>query len=74
MSCALTGNGEVFRLAPPVVFWWVWVAFAVANFADFAIEGASARFLAVVTAILVAVTGLAYVLALRPRVDRKSVV
>jgi len=61
-------NREVFRLAPPVIFWWVWVAFAVANVADFAIQGASARFAVVVSAILVAVTGLAYALALRPRV------
>ena len=44
------------------------MAFAVANIADFAIQGASARFAVVVTAILVAVTGLAYVLALRPKV------
>jgi hypothetical protein len=61
-------NREVFRLAPPLIFWWVWVAFAVANVADFAIQGASARFAIVVSAILVAITGLAYVLALRPRV------
>jgi len=46
----------------------VWVAFAVANVADFAIEGAPARFAIVVSAILVTITGLAYVLALRPRV------
>jgi len=59
---------EVFRLAPPVIFWWVWLAFAVANVADFAIQGASARFAIVVSAILVTVTGLAYALALRPRV------
>jgi hypothetical protein len=61
-------NREVFRLAPPLIFWWVWVAFAVANVADFAIQGASARFAIVVSAILVTITGLAYVLALRPRV------
>ena len=61
-------NREVFRLAPPLILWWVWVAFAVANVADFAIEGAPARFAIVVSAILVAITGLAYVLALRPRV------
>ena len=61
-------NREVFRLAPPVVLWWVWVAFAVANVADFAIQGAPARFAIVVSAILVTITGLAYVLALRPRV------
>lgn len=59
---------EVFRLAPPLVLWWVWVAFAVANVADFAIEGAAARFAVVVSAILVTITGLAYALALRPRV------
>jgi Bacterial PH domain len=62
------GNREVFRLAPPLILWWVWVAFAVANVADLAIEGASARFAIVVPAILVTITGLAYALALRPRV------
>jgi hypothetical protein len=61
-------NREVFRLAPPLILWWVWVAFAVANVVDFAIEGAQARFAIVVSAILVALTGLAYALALRPRV------
>ncbi len=61
-------NREVFRLAPPLILWWVWVAFAVANVADFAIEGAPARFAIVVSAILVTITGLAYALALRPRV------
>lgn len=53
---------------PPIVFWWVWVAFAVANVVDFAVQGASARLAVVVTAILLTVTGLAYVLALRPKV------
>jgi hypothetical protein len=68
-SSARTGEREVFRLAPPIVFWWVWVAFAVANLADFAIEGTpSARFTTVVTVILATVTGLVYVLALRPKV------
>jgi Bacterial PH domain len=59
---------EVFRLAPPVVLWWVWLAFAAANVADFAVQGASARFAAVVCAILAVITGFAYALALRPRV------
>ena len=62
------GNREVFRLAPPLILWWVWVAFAVANVADFAIVGAPARFAIVVSAILVTITGLVYALALRPRV------
>ena len=61
-------NREVFRLTPPLILWWVWVVFAVANIADFAIQGASARFAIVVSAILATVTGLAYTLALRPRV------
>jgi Bacterial PH domain len=62
---------EVFRLAPPVVLWWVWLAFVVVNVVDFAIQGtpgSSARFVIVVAAILATVTGLAYALALRPRV------
>jgi hypothetical protein len=64
-----TGGREVFRLVPPVVLWWVWVAFAVANVADFAIQGvSSARFALTVSAILATVTGLVYALALRPRV------
>jgi Bacterial PH domain len=62
---------EVFRLAPPVVLWWVWLAFVAANVADFAVQGvhgASARSVLVVAAILATVTGLTYALALRPRV------
>ncbi len=66
---SLAPGREVFRLAPPVVLWWVWVAFAAANVADFAIQGTpSARFTAAVSAILVMVTGVAYALAMRPRV------
>jgi Bacterial PH domain len=62
---------EVFRLAPPVILWWVWLAFVAVNIADFAIQGSSgtsARFVLVVAGILATVTGLAYALALRPRV------
>lgn len=68
-TLSATGGREVFRLAPPVVFWWVWVVFALANLADLAVQGApSARYTVVITAILLTVTGLAYVLALRPKV------
>ena len=59
---------EVFRLAPPLVFWWVWVAFVLANVIDFAVHPGQARFVTVVSAILALGTGLAYALALRPRV------
>jgi hypothetical protein len=68
---ALAPDREVFRLAPPVILWWVWLAFVAANIADFAIQGAhgsSARFVIVVAGILATITGLAYALALRPRV------
>jgi len=73
---SLVPEREVFRLAPPVILWWIWVAFAVANVADFAIQGAPARLATVVSAILATVTGLAYALAFRPRViaDRAGLV
>jgi hypothetical protein len=70
-SARFTPDREVFRLVPPVILWWVWLAFVVANIADFTIQGApglSARFVIVVAGILATVTGLAYALALRPRV------
>jgi hypothetical protein len=75
-SAGFMADREVFRLVPPLVLWWVWVAFAVANVADFAIQGAPARFALVVLAILATVTGLAYALAFRPRViaDRGGLV
>jgi Bacterial PH domain len=58
---------EVFRRTGPVVFWWIWLVFALLNVADLAVQGPG-HFTAVVTAILVAVTGVAYGCALRPRV------
>lgn len=60
---------ERYRLAGPVIFWWVWVAFVALNVIDDAVQGISdARFGAVISAILLLVTGLAYTLALRPKV------
>jgi hypothetical protein len=64
---------ETLRLSMPVVLWWVWVAFVTANVADYAVQGLpSARFGAVISAILLLGTGLAYALALRPRVIADS--
>lgn len=58
---------KVFRLPAPVVLWWVWVVFAVANLADLAIQGHDR--LSVQIAIgLLAVTGVVYACAFRPRV------
>jgi hypothetical protein len=60
---------ETLRLHPPVIFWWVWVAFVVANVADYAAQGLpSARFGSLLAAVLLLVTGVAYTLALRPKV------
>jgi hypothetical protein len=57
------------RLHLPVIFWWVWVAFVVANVADYAVQGLpSARFGSLLAAVLLLVTGVAYTLALRPKV------
>ena len=56
-------------MVPPVILWWVWIAFVVLNIADFVAQGVSSpRLGAVVSAILLLVTGLMYTLALRPRV------
>jgi hypothetical protein len=69
-ASTVTAEGrEKLRLATPVALWWVWVAFVTANVVDYAVQGLpSARFGAVISAILLLGTGLVYVLALRPRV------
>jgi Bacterial PH domain len=59
---------ETYRLAPPVVLWWVWLAFVAANVADWAVQGTSAGLALTVGAIMLAVTGAVYALALRPKV------
>jgi hypothetical protein len=60
---------ETLRLHPPVIFWWVWVAFATANVVDYAAQGLpSARFGSLLAAVLLLFTGVAYTLAARPKV------
>jgi hypothetical protein len=62
-------DSETFRLAPPVAFWWVWLGFVALNVVDFGLQGLpSARFGAVLGAILLLVTGLVFTLGLRPKV------
>ena len=57
------------RLHPPIILWWVWVAFVVANIADYAAQGLpSARFGSLLAAVLLLVTGVVYTLAARPKV------
>src|SRR5579871_4326189 len=68
-AATVSGERETLRLAAPVIFWWAWLAFAAANVIDYAVQGLpSARFGAVLAAVLLFVTGLAYTLALRPKV------
>lgn len=64
---AAPGTNKVFRLPGPVVLWWAWVVFAVVNLADLAIQGRD-RTSAQVAMGLLAITGLVYACALRPRV------
>ena len=59
---------ETYRLAPPVAAWWAWLAFVAANLADWAVQGTSAGLALTTGAIMLAVTGAVYALALRPRV------
>lgn len=63
----MSSQRQVFRSIPAVVVWWLWAAFAVANLADLAVQGRG-HFSAGVAAVIVAITGVVYACALRPRV------
>jgi Bacterial PH domain len=62
-----SGARKVLRLPGPVVLWWAWVVFAVANLVDLAIQGHDRTSLQIAAGLL-AITGLVYACALRPRV------
>jgi hypothetical protein len=64
---AAAGGPQTFRSPTAVVVWWVWLLFAAANWIDLAVQGRDKESL-VAAAILVLVTGVAYVTAQRPRV------
>jgi hypothetical protein len=66
-----TGGPQVFRSPTAILVWWVWLLFAVANLIDLAVQGRDHLSL-VAAAILVLVTGIAYVTAQRPRVIADS--
>lgn len=65
------GQNKVFRLPGAIVAWWAWVLFATANLIDLAIQGRSHTALEIAVALL-AITGLVYACALRPRVVADS--
>ncbi|HEX6527133.1 MAG TPA: PH domain-containing protein [Streptosporangiaceae bacterium] len=60
-------ESQTFRSVAAVIAWWVWVLFALGNLIDLAVQGRDHLAL-VAAAILLMVTGVAYVTALRPRV------
>jgi hypothetical protein len=57
----------IFRLIPPLVLWWAWIAFVVINLADLAIESRDWFSLEILVA-LIAATGIMYACTLRPKV------
>lgn len=57
----------VFRLIPPLVLWWAWIAFAVFNAVDLVVQSPDWFSLKVGIAILT-VTGIMYACAFRPKV------
>lgn len=65
-SADLEGR-RVFRSPAAVALWWVWVLFALGNLIDLAVQGRD--HLSLVAAVtLIAVTGVLYVTAQRPRI------
>jgi PH (Pleckstrin Homology) domain-containing protein len=61
------GDRQVFRSAASLVVWWAWVAIAVITLADLAVQGRD-HTAAVMAALVVAITGLVYGCAMRPRI------
>jgi hypothetical protein len=65
---AKQGGRVVFRHPTPLVIWWIWVAFAVANLIDVAVVDPGITVLKVGAGLL-AVTGIAYATTLHSRVE-----
>src|SRR5947207_10179914 len=66
-TAGVPGKPDLYRSPVALVVWWVWVAFALANLIDLAVQGRD-HLAAEVAAILIMITGVAYVTAFRPRV------
>jgi hypothetical protein len=60
-------GARVWRLPGPVIVWWAWVVFVVANLVDLALTAREWDSV-IVLAVLALITGLVYALAFRPRV------
>jgi Bacterial PH domain len=74
-EASLSPDGrKTYRSGAAVVIWYVWLVFAAANLADLAVRGHN-HTSAVIAAVLVLITGVAYVAVLRPKIvaDAQSV-
>ncbi len=58
---------RIWRLPGPVIVWWAWLVFLLANLVDLALSSWD-RDSAIVLAVLALITGLIYALGFRPRV------
>jgi Bacterial PH domain len=67
VTAGMPKKPDLYRSPVAPLVWWVWVIFALGNLGDLAVQGRS-HFAAEVAAILVLITGVAYVAAFRPRV------
>lgn len=67
VPAAVPRKPDLYRSPVAPVVWWVWVAFALANLVDIAVQGRD-HFAAQIATVLVLITGVAYVAAFRPRV------
>jgi hypothetical protein len=64
---SVSGGTKVFRLSGPLVLWWLWVVFAVANLVDLAVQGRDWESVEIAVGLL-AITAVVYACTLRPRV------
>ena len=62
-----TGERQVFRSPAALAIWWLWALFALGNLIDLAVQGRDHASL-VAAFILLLVTGIVYITALRPRI------
>ena len=67
-AASLSPDGhKMYRSIMAVVLWYVWLVFAVANLIDLAVRGHD-HTSAVIAAVILLITGVAYVAMLRPRI------
>ena len=61
------GDREVFRSTGSLILWWLWAVFAAVTLADLIVQG-SGHSAVIMAVLVVAITGLVYGCAFRPRI------